>query len=139
MDDLYQREILRLAAEAQGAGRLQPADASATVDNPFCGDRITMDVRITAGRITAIGHEAKACALCQASASAIGHNALGKAQGEIEAAMQSIADYLKSQDKADPAWPEFAAFAPAKSHSSRHRCVLLPFEALILAMGKTAA
>jgi nitrogen fixation NifU-like protein len=138
VDDLYQKEILRLATEAHSAGRLSNPDGSATVDNPFCGDRITIDVKLDGGRISEIGFEAKACALCQASASVIGHQAKDKNRSDIEGAMQRLGDYLKS-DAAPPAdaWPEFSTFAPVKPYSSRHRCLLLPFEALLLAFDRS--
>jgi len=54
-EDLYHEALVRLAREAVGAGAL-PAPAggtltaalhgSATVDNPLCGDRVTMEVRV---------------------------------------------------------------------------------------------
>ena len=42
-DPLYKKELLRLAADATGAGRLAAPDASAEAYNPACGDRITID------------------------------------------------------------------------------------------------
>jgi NifU-like protein involved in Fe-S cluster formation len=138
MDDLYQKEILRLAAEAHGAGRLSGPDGTATVDNPFCGDRVTIDLKLDGGRITGIGFEAKACALCQASASVIGHSVTDKSRSDIEQAMHILGAYLKSEGELPAgAWPEFGVFAPVKAHPSRHRCLLLPFEALLLAFDRT--
>ena len=62
------REILRLAADAAGAGRLAHPGGSATVHNPACGDRVTVELALADGRITALAHHTQACVLTQASA-----------------------------------------------------------------------
>ena len=48
-DPLYRREILRLAADAIGAGRLPEPNATGTAHNPACGDRVTVEVTVEAG------------------------------------------------------------------------------------------
>ena len=68
---LYHAALVDRARTAFGKGRLPDADASATVDNPLCGDRVTLDLKITDGKITAIGHDVRGCLLCEASAATI--------------------------------------------------------------------
>ena len=137
MDTLYKTDVLRLAAQATGAGKLADATKSITVDNPLCGDRVTFDVRMDAdGKIAAVGHTVKGCVLCQASASVIG----GAAKGENAASLGAIRESLKAMLKQGApapsgAWATLATFAPVSSHKSRHECVLLPFEAVIQAAG----
>ena len=54
----------------------RPAPASSTAptksarrDNPLCGDRVTIDVRLDdSGKIAEIAHQVRGCLLCQASA-----------------------------------------------------------------------
>ncbi|HYM32392.1 MAG TPA: iron-sulfur cluster assembly scaffold protein [Candidatus Cybelea sp.] len=139
-DDIYQTELLRLAADAAGAGRLPSPDGTATVDNPLCGDRVTLDVKLSGGKIAAIGHDVRACLLCQASASVIGRHAAGRDAGELQRVMTAVAELLKkpAETTALP-WPELAAFAPVAQHRSRHACVLLPFRALTQAVEAAAA
>ncbi len=38
-DPLYKKEILRLAADAHGAGRLGEPHVTGVAHNPTCGDR----------------------------------------------------------------------------------------------------
>ena len=129
--------MLRLAAQATGAGKLADATKSVTVDNPLCGDRVTFDVKMAAdGRITAVGHTVKGCVLCQASASVIGANAKGENAASLAAIRESLKAMLKQGTPAPSnAWATLATFAPVSSHKSRHECVLLPFEAVIQAAG----
>ncbi len=71
-DQLYQDRIVALAKAKTGAGRLAAPTKSARRDNPLCGDRVTIDVKLDgAGRIAEIAHQVRGCLLCQASASAL--------------------------------------------------------------------
>lgn len=44
---------------------------TATVDNPLCGDRVTIDVKLAGGKLAAIGHQVRGCLLCEAAAATI--------------------------------------------------------------------
>ena len=76
-DPLYRKDLLRLAADAIGAGHLAAPDASATAHNPACGDKVTVDLALEAGRITALAHHTHACVLAQASAAILAEAAVG--------------------------------------------------------------
>jgi nitrogen fixation NifU-like protein len=132
-DELYQERIVALAKARTGAGKLDNPTKSARRDNPLCGDRVTMDVRLDGqGRISAIAHQVRGCLLCQASASALASIAVGKDATGIAAARQ---DAERALGRAEGGAHEpFAAFAPVKAHKSRQECVLLPFEALAAAL-----
>src|SRR3546814_3015744 len=66
---LYNTRILRLAASIPHAARLPNPQASVAKRSPVCGSRVTVDVDLdSAGRISALGQEVRACALGQASA-----------------------------------------------------------------------
>jgi nitrogen fixation NifU-like protein len=141
-DDLYQTHLMRLAGDAAAAGRLESPDASVTLDNPLCGDRITIDVRIDQdGRITDVAQETRACVLCQASASVIGAHAEGRTAEEINEIAKRLQDLLKNGTAlpADPQWRDLSAFEPVSAHKSRHNCVLLPFNAVAQALKEAAA
>ncbi|MSP87199.1 MAG: iron-sulfur cluster assembly scaffold protein [Alphaproteobacteria bacterium] len=138
-DDLYQQAITTLAKAATGAGKLEHPDACETVDNPLCGDRVTMDVELTDNRIARLAHDVRGCLLCRAAASAIGSRAPGRTAGEIVQVRAGLQAMLKlcTVDPID-GWPELTAFQPVAAHKSRHDCVLLPFEALIRALDRAA-
>jgi nitrogen fixation NifU-like protein len=130
MTDLYQDRIVALAKAGTRAGRLDAADASLTRDNPLCGDRVTLDIRLDGRRIVDIAHRVRGCLLCEAAASAIGAHAVGKTATEIDAVDRSLRALLETQRGGPALWPELEAFAPVHDHASRHTCVLLPFETL---------
>lgn len=134
-DALYQQAIKDLAKAAHGAGRLDTPDGEASLDNPLCGDRVHMEVVRDNGRIVELKHETKGCLLCRASASVLGQHAIGKTAGEIAAVRDALQNMLDTADAAPLAWRELEVFAPASRFPSRHQCVLLPFRALLAALG----
>ena len=128
-DQLYQDRIVALAKAKTGAGKLSAPSRSARRDNPLCGDRVTIDVRLDGdGRIAEIAQQVRGCLLCQASASALASVAVGRDKAGVEAVRH---DAEKAIGRADGQPDEpFAAFVPVKAHKARHECVLLPIEAL---------
>ncbi len=129
-ESLYQQAIKSLAEAAHGAGRLEGADASVRLDNPLCGDRITLHLKMADGRISALAHETRGCLLCRAAASAIGLRAPGLGPAEVAAATASAVAQVTEAAAPPPAWPELEAFRPVRGHPSRRGCVSLPFQAL---------
>ena len=133
-DPLYRKELLRLAANATGAGRLAEPHGTGTAHNPVCGDRVIVDLAVEDGRIVGIALETRACVLAQASASILGSGAGGLSRDEIAALHESVHAMLA--DGADvPSAPfdTYEAFDGVAEHRNRHRCVLLPIEAVLIA------
>ncbi len=133
-DPLYRKELLRLAADAAGAGRLDHPDGSATAHNPACGDRVTVDIQLAGGRITALAHHTQACVLTQASASILGTEAQGLDRAGLQALAENIAAMLNGGAAPAPPFEAYGAFDGVAGHKGRHTCVLLPFRAALDAM-----
>jgi NifU-like protein involved in Fe-S cluster formation len=133
-DPLYKKALLRLAADAAGAGRLPEPHGTGTAHNPTCGDRVTVDIAIENGRIIGIAHNAKACVLTQASASILGGDAIGLSRDEIAALREAVRTMLADGGAPPPApFDVYHHFDGVADHKSRHRCVLLPLEAVLAA------
>ena len=137
-DDLYQQAILDLARRAAGQHRLDAPQASVRVDNPLCGDRVTLDLDMADGRVGAIGHQVRGCLLCQAAAAAIAARAPGQSPAALREAAEHLRRWLAEGGAPDGLWPELEAFAPVQRHKSRHDCVMLPFTALERALARAA-
>jgi NifU-like protein involved in Fe-S cluster formation len=93
-----------------------------------------MQVTVASGRITAVAHETKGCLLCRAAASALGARAVGEDEAAIESVATALESMLKNGAPVPAGWPELSMFEPARAYPSRHRCVLLPFRALLAAL-----
>lgn len=138
-DDLYQTEIVARAKAGAGDCRIEPHDARATVDNPLCGDRVTMDIVLADENIAALGHRTRGCALCQAAAETLRRCAPGMAPSEAPSQREALAAFLAGRQDLPDRLAEFAAFAPVRSHPSRQGCVLLPLDALVEAAAMLAS
>lgn len=136
-DAFYDQAILQQARTATGAGRLAQPDGSAMVDNPLCGDRVTIDLTLAEGKVASIGHLVRGCVLCEAAAALIAEKAPGQTPAALRDAAAAIRPMLR--DGAALPWPELAMFTPVRAVRSRHDCVDLPFRALAAALDKAGA
>jgi NifU-like protein involved in Fe-S cluster formation len=131
---LYTTEILRLAASLSEPRVLSREDGRAELRSPTCGSRVTAVVQIDdQGHVAALSLQVHACAFGQASSALLERGAVGRGRDEVETAANQLGDWLAGAD-AEPAWPGLTALAPARSRTSRHQAILLPFRALLAAM-----
>ena len=129
-EDIYRDAIIDLAKSKKGSERLFNPDITITLDNPLCGDRITLDVNLANGRVTKLGYKVRGCILCEAAASMIGEHAPNTEVTAITPGRRILTSILKKETTATPTFAPVAEFAPVAQFKSRHECVLLPFEAL---------
>ena len=78
MDDLYRDYILEHYRRPHNFGAIENATATQEGANPLCGDRITMQLRVSGEQIAAVGFTGRGCAISQASASLLTDEIKGK-------------------------------------------------------------
>lgn len=133
-DPLYRKDLLRLAADATGSGRLTGVPcATGEAHNPTCGDKVTIDVAIEGGRIVAVAHHTKACVLTQASAAIVGGEMAGLNRAEVAALRAAVASMLEGGIAPGAPFDVYQVFEGAADLKSRHTCVLLPIDAVLAA------
>lgn len=133
-DDLYQAEIVARAKAGAADTRMEPHDARATVDNPLCGDRVVLDLRMDGPRIAEAGQRTRGCALCQASAETLRRCLPGLDRATAAGGRAALRAYLAGGAELPGPWRDWEAFAPVRAHPSRHGCVMLALDALSEAM-----
>ncbi len=144
-DDLYQAAIIAAARAGEQFPRLVEPNATVTLDNPLCGDRVTIDLRTDGDLVIEVGHRVRGCLLCEAASALIARHAPSCRQGELDGLRAKVAAVLQADSKADAeayayalgtGWSEVQLFEPVRPHKSRHECVLLPFEVLASALAE---
>ena len=123
MDDLYRDYILEHYRRPHNFGVLDNATATQEGANPLCGDRITLQLRVTGDQIAGVGFTGRGCAISQASASLLTDEIKGK---PVDAAAA-----MKANDVLDLLGIEIS---PA-----RMKCALLSLETLQGALGANGA
>jgi nitrogen fixation protein NifU and related proteins len=84
MEELYRDFILDHYRNPRNAGTLSTPDATFEDNNPLCGDKIRMDLRLRDGIIEDIKFAGRGCAISQASASLLTEAVKGKTVAEVE-------------------------------------------------------
>jgi nitrogen fixation NifU-like protein len=137
--DLYQEVILEHSRHPRHQHRLDPFDGVAKGDNPMCGDRVEVRVRLDEGRVAEAGFEARGCAISVASADLMAEAVAGHSSAEIHDLAQRFRAMVQSGDCPDCA--DMAALKPlagVHEYKSRLKCATLPWDALLAALENTA-
>ena len=83
MDDLYRDFILDHYRNPRNAGTMTNPDATFEDNNPLCGDKIRMDLRVEDGKVTDVKFAGRGCAISMASASLLTEQIKGMPLTEI--------------------------------------------------------
>ena len=138
LEDLYARTILEHARHPANRGRLAGANRRADGENPLCGDRVTVELRIEGHLVREAAFEGDGCALSKGSASMMTLAVQGKTVAEVER-LRATFDALVAGRPADAEATqlgELRAFAGVRRFPSRARCALLAWEALKSALDR---
>ncbi len=84
MQDLYMENILDHYENPRNKGRLEHPDISHEEDNPVCGDRIRIDLKVDDGVITDARFDGRGCSISQAAASMLIEDIVGKPLDEVK-------------------------------------------------------
>lgn len=128
MSELYDQRILELARSKRAVGRLEHADATATADNPLCGDRVTIDLAGDTAAIRELAQKTRGCLLTRAAAAVVADSAGSLSPSDLAALALAVRRFLEGGG--EPPLPALEAFRPVREVKSRHDCVAIAFDAL---------
>ena len=117
--ELYQAELVKRARQAFGRGRLAAPSATVTLDNPLCGDRVTMDIAMGDDAVAEIGHEVKGCLLCEAAAATIAESGRGHSAAELREMASAAAALMKDGTTPPDKFESLRVFTPVHGAKSR--------------------
>ena len=133
--DLYQEIILEHSRKPKNAGTLEDADSMANGNNPLCGDRIAVYVKLDDGRITDARFDARGCAISIASASMMTDMLIGKTIEEAKAEQVRFTEMVTSKEDPDLAEDDqLAALMGVRKFPTRIKCATLPWHTLAAAV-----
>ncbi len=84
MDALYREAILDHYKHPRHKGHRDSPDITHFDHNPFCGDEITLELKVEDGVVTQAAFDGRGCAISQASASMMTEEIIGKSLEELK-------------------------------------------------------
>ena len=128
--ELYQSVILDHHRRPRNFRRLGDADHSAEGNNPLCGDRVSVDLKLDGDVIRDIGFVGSGCAISTASASMMTEALKGKTRAEAEALFERFHEVLTGDGELaaeGAALGKLAALAGVREFPVRVKCATLPW------------
>ncbi len=136
--DLYQEVILDHNRNPRNRGPMPDADREAIGNNPLCGDRITVRVKVENGSVRDVKFEGQGCAISTASASLMTQAVIGKPISEVrrlfERFRQAMANDPLALEDVSSGQPELKALGGVWEFPIRVKCATLPWHTLDAAL-----
>jgi len=140
---LYQEIIVDHNRRPRNFREIPDADRTANGDNPLCGDRLTVYVKVQGGEIRDIGFVGNGCAISTASASLMTEALLGKTEQEAEALFGKFHDRIAGAGRgANGSLGKLEALAGVREFPVRVKCATLAWQTVRTALntpGRTAS
>ena len=133
MDDLYRELILDHYREPRNKGSLDPADISYEEDNPLCGDRVHLDLRLDEdNRVVEVAWQGEGCAISMASASIMTELVKHKSIQEAKQLVQNVLETMRGNKDPDTLdeYDDLAALKGVIKFPVRVKCATLSWHAL---------
>lgn len=135
--ELYQEMILDHGRNPRHHHALPLANRQANGYNQFCGDRLTVYLKIEKDKITSISFQGSGCAISIASASLMSEILSGKTLFEAETLFETFHQLLTSASETPEqllGLEKLAVFAGVKAYPARVKCATLAWHTLLAAL-----
>jgi nitrogen fixation NifU-like protein len=132
LTELYQSVILEHNRSPRNYRVMEHADRSAEGNNPLCGDRLTVWLKLDDEVISDVSFQGMGCAISRASASLMTATVKGKSRREAQAIFERFHRLVTgTMDSADAeTLGKLAVFSGVSAYPTRVKCASLPWHAL---------
>jgi nitrogen fixation NifU-like protein len=134
-DDLYREIILDHYRHPRHRGRVDPADAVVTADNPLCGDQIDLSVRFDGQQVAEIAFDGSGCSISQAASSMLCDEVSGHSRTAARDVARRFRAMLVEEGSSDDLG-DLEALQGVRAYPVRVKCATLPCNALLQALGQ---
>ncbi len=139
-DGLYGAAIMDHFRNPRHRAPLSRADVEAHEFNPFCGDEVTLRIKLgDDGRVARVFSQARGCSIIQASASMLAVGMEGKTPAELGKLAGLFRELMQGRVLSEGPLEQLrdlAALQVVRQYPVRIKCALLPFTALEEGMTK---
>jgi nitrogen fixation NifU-like protein len=132
LDDVYQELILDHYKKPRCKGVLLNPDRKVDLNNPLCGDQISLTLKFDGEVVSEIAFEGHGCSISQATASIMAELLRGKTKDEARRLSGLFRKMIKSEVQGDALndLGDALALEGVKRHSARVKCALLAWDCI---------
>ena len=139
LNELYQQVILDHSRKPRHFHVLPDANRTAEGNNPLCGDRYTVYLKLEDGVIRDISFQGSGCAISKASGSMMADQLKGKTIEEARQYFSQYQDMVRTGKMDEEALGKLCAFAGVSHFPMRVKCAILPWHAMLAGLnGQTS-
>jgi len=127
---LYQEIIVDHNKHPRNFHGLADANRAAEGDNPLCGDRLNVYVKVEGGVIRDIGFVGTGCAISTASASLMTESLRGKTEQEAAVLFERFRELVAGSGSPAPGLGKLEALAGVREYPARVKCATLAWHTM---------
>ncbi len=128
MQSFYKEIVLDHYQRPRNRGEIEGANIQEHLNNPLCGDEVTVYANLRDGEVESVGFTGRGCSISQASASMLTEHLHGKSREEAEARIETFLEMMRTEG--NPEMGELAALKGVVQSPNRIRCATLAWDAL---------
>jgi|TARA_B100000809_G_scaffold186903_2_gene185122 nitrogen fixation NifU-like protein len=129
-ESLYRDLLLDHMRHPRFAGKVEPADRTASAYNPLCGDELELTLALTGDCIREARAQVRGCSVCVASASMMGELIQGVSLSQATTYGTLFREAMSSGELSSDAIASLRPLLEIRKHKSRVKCALLAWNAL---------
>ncbi|GKS09408.1 iron-sulfur cluster assembly scaffold protein NifU [Paenibacillus chitinolyticus] len=130
LDDLYRRVIMDHYKTPRNRGSFEDNESvSINLNNPTCGDRITLQMQVEDGKVKAAKYVGEGCSISMSSASMMTDAVKGKTLEEALEMAENFSKLMKGED-VEFEYEDIEALSGVNKFPARIKCATLAWNAL---------
>jgi nitrogen fixation NifU-like protein len=128
MRGFYREIVLDHFQRPRNRREIENADVHEHLDNPLCGDVVTVYAKVRDGAFEEVSFTGRGCSISQASASMLTEQLTGKSRDDAEEKIEAFLEMMRTEEKEELG--ELAALKGIVQTPNRIRCATLAWDAM---------
>lgn len=135
LDDLYRRVIMDHYKNPRNRGAFEDGAVNIELNNPTCGDRITLQLKVEDGMVKDARYTGEGCSISMSSASMMTEAVKGKSVVQALEWADRFSALMKGEDVEFEGYEDIEALSGVNKFPARIKCATLPWNALRKGIG----
>ncbi|MEW4368902.1 Fe-S cluster assembly sulfur transfer protein SufU [Paenibacillus sp. WLX1005] len=136
LDDLYRRVIMDHYKNPRNRGTFGDDAVTVNLNNPTCGDRISLQLLVEDGKVTDAKYTGEGCSISMSSASMMTEAVKGRTYEEALDIADRFSALMKGEEVQFDEYEEIEALSGVNKFPARIKCATLAWNALRKGIGE---